>query len=537
LAALYEAEPDEIAMQLAHHFLDAGEPERAVTHLRRAGDRARRLAALDEAAHFYSEALEYWPEADGSGRAELLRQLGECQSVIGDTDEALESFEASFSLFETLGDRQGAGAVQRLIGGVKWEKARWEEAHGHYLQSLAILERIPESVELAWTVSAISRMHMLGTEFDQAIAWGERALELAERFNAHDVTVNTLNSVGVSYFALGQSERGLSMLQDSLDRALALGLPYDISRARVNMFPLLLSSFRHGEARLLSDEGLAYTERHHMRLAVGFNRKISAELDWRTGQWARAASHIHALLAVTKDFRSSDIVSVFSSVVLGGMYIEFGQPYAAREVLEGLRPTARRAMQPQTSGLYFAALARAYAILGLDAETRQALEEFFDMFDQSANAELTSTNHLLFACQWLATRLDREALDQAQACLRRLERVDAQTRSPESAVCLSEARGSVALAMSDLHRAVEQLQEAAGRWDAAGRPYDHARALNHLGQALVQGGNVAAARATFEQALAIVDRLAAQLSEEELKASFLSSVLVQDIQAGVTAGD
>ncbi len=54
---------------LAFHYLQAHAPQRAAPHLRSAGDRARRSAALAEAVDFYTRALSAWPEQDATGRA------------------------------------------------------------------------------------------------------------------------------------------------------------------------------------------------------------------------------------------------------------------------------------------------------------------------------------------------------------------------------------------------------------------------------------------------------------------------------------
>jgi tetratricopeptide (TPR) repeat protein len=530
LAKLYKAEPDEIATELAHHFLAAGDQERAVSQLVRAGDRARRLVAFDEAARFYREALEHMSASDQADRAETLRKLGESHMVTGSHDKALIAFEESHALFEALGDRQGVGTILNLLGRVKWEQARWEEAIGLCQESLAILEQLPESVELARAISGLSSMYGLNCEYEQAILWGERALELARRLGAHDVTVSALTTLGGSYASLGQFERGLSMVQDSLQRALALGLPYLATRAYVNTGFLLMSFSRHAEARAMFEALEAYGNRHHV--SVGFQPILSCYLDWGTGQWASVAAYIRSFSSVLDDEEGSGRFNVYLSLLLGRMHNDLGQARIARRTIERAFPAARQA-GPREHGRFSGVLARVYANLGLERETTAALEAFFTQVGRFTYADGRDTMPLLHACHWLALHPAAGRPDEAQACLRRLERADAQIGSPETTACLNEARGSVALAAGDPHEAVEHLRDATSRWEAVGRPYDHARALNHLGQAKMQTADKEGARVAFEQALAIVDHLAGQLSEEELKESFLNSALVQEIRAGL----
>ncbi len=49
----------------------------------------------------------------------------------------------------------------------------------HYREALRILEQEPTSPELARAVSSMCQMHMLASEYDDCLAWGERALALA----------------------------------------------------------------------------------------------------------------------------------------------------------------------------------------------------------------------------------------------------------------------------------------------------------------------------------------------------------------------
>jgi hypothetical protein len=137
---------------------------------------------------------------------------------------------------------------------------------------------------------------------------------------------------------------------------------------------------------------------------------------------------------------------------------------------------------------------------------------------------------LLHVCHWLAGRPGDGALDKARACLGRLGRAVEQLRSPETAACLDEAQGSVALAEGDHNRAVQGFRSAVARWKEMGRPYDEVRALGGLGHALTRVGDRSSARGAFDQALAICNSLAAQLGDQELKGSFLNSALVRELR-------
>jgi hypothetical protein len=93
----------------------------------------------------------------------------------------------------------------------------------------------------------------------------------------------------------------------------------------------------------------------------------------------------------------------------------------------------------------------------------------------------------------------------------------------------------VALSERDALRAVEHLHQAAAQWQALGQPYDQTRTLLDLGRALSQAGAAGEARLALDQALNLVEQLAAQLEDAEVQAAFLRSPLVQELDRAITA--
>jgi DNA-binding SARP family transcriptional activator/tetratricopeptide (TPR) repeat protein len=533
LKGLYEGHTDEITVQLAHHFLEAGERVEAAAYLDRAGDQARRLAALEEAARYYRSALEHWHREDPAGRAELMRKLGECLWMYGDPRQALVILESAYELFTTLKDRMGAGVTQRIMAEICLEEAVPERCLQHHQQALALLEGGPESVELARAISALSRMHSYASEHDQALAWGEQALAMAERLGAEDVTVHALNSVGSAYAALGDPERGLRMLRDSLDQALALNLPFDVARAYFN-----LADQQHGLGRLTDaldtlEAYRAYGVRVQSVVTINYAIIFLALVEWLSGQWANALARRPQIVEWIDGTQSTGYHQIFGRTVLGLMDNDLGQVEAAGKTLESNLSLARNSGVLRRAVPYLGQLARVHAALGLEAETVECVKEILGWFDRTPRVDHIApagTIYLLFSCQWLAACASPEALDDARDCLRLLGLPAEQMNNPVKVTILSEGQGSLALAEGNHRRAVEGFRKAANGWKRVGRPFDQVRALNGLGRALVQAGDAGGSRTSYDQALGLVGMLATQLENPGLKASFLSSPLVQEVR-------
>ncbi|MEE8121724.1 MAG: tetratricopeptide repeat protein, partial [Anaerolineales bacterium] len=79
-------------------------------------------------------------------------------------------------------------------------------------------------------------------------------------------------------------------------------------------------------------------------------------------------------------------------------------------------------------------------------------------------------------------------------------------------------------------QASAHFREAVEIWEEIERPYDQTRALNGLGRALMLAGDLKEADKAYEQAMGIVETLADQLTDPELRETFLSSQLVLQIK-------
>jgi DNA-binding CsgD family transcriptional regulator/tetratricopeptide (TPR) repeat protein len=126
LASLWQADVDAHAAELTHHFVQAVPSagiDRAVTFARRAGDRALRLLAYEDAARHYQTALRVQAAGepvDDVLRCELLLALGEAQTRSGDFAPARETLREAATLARSLGKAELlAHAAVSIAAGVR----------------------------------------------------------------------------------------------------------------------------------------------------------------------------------------------------------------------------------------------------------------------------------------------------------------------------------------------------------------------------------------------------------------------------------
>src|SRR5690606_11074281 len=101
-------------------------------------------------------------------------------------------------------------------------------------EAIRVLESTAPSGERAMAYSFRSQMHLLGDRMAEAIEWGERALELADRIGHTEARIHALNNIGTAR-AYCDEEVGVEQLRSSLSLALEHGFHEHAARVYTNL--------------------------------------------------------------------------------------------------------------------------------------------------------------------------------------------------------------------------------------------------------------------------------------------------------------
>jgi tetratricopeptide (TPR) repeat protein len=351
---------------------------------------------------------------------------------------------------------------------------------------------------------------------------------MAERLAAEHVVVQALVNLGSAYFSLGDREGGQAMLRRSWQRAVELNLPHEACRAAYNLGVCLTDLGPLAEAWAVVEELRTYAVRKQIPLFAGLSLILLARLDWLAGRWQSALARRQEILAWIDRGQSISYLEVHADITFAWMHNDLGHAEVARQILEQAQPKVAGRAEIMTTGTHLGQQVRALAMLGFEVEATEAARQFLELSEQQQGFVDTPMANLV-VCRFFASRAPEMRVELLTS-LAQLERTHAQYGGPVTAAALSEGRGLVALSEGDALRAEDYLQQAAAQWQALGRPYDQARTLLDLGRALLQAGTASEARAALDQALGLVEPLAAQLEDAEMQRAFLDSPLVQELR-------
>jgi len=377
LKALSARGPEQIQLaRLVHHAALAGDEAAVLQFTPLAAKQAAALNAHREAASHYETALRCADRLPAEERARLFEGRSyECY-LTDQIVEAIEARQAALEIWRRLDRRREQGDCLRWMSRLTWFSGRKDEAERYATEAVAALEDLPPGPELAMAWSNRAQLHMLSFEVAEAIDWGSRAIELAERIGATEALVHALNNVGTAQTVSHQGA-GRENLEQSLRLALAGNLQEHAARAWTNLAARAVADRDYREAISYLNEGLDYATEHDLDSWRLYMAAWRARAHFEQGDWTSAADEASWVLG---HYRVSAITKIPALAVLGHVRVRRGDP-DVDSILNEARDLA--IMWEQIGCPYEQAMALADG----DEEARRSALEIFERLGAGPAAE------------------------------------------------------------------------------------------------------------------------------------------------------
>lgn len=226
LENVYAKNIDEHLGELALHFLEGGDKEKALDYFLKAGKKAAKVYANSEATSYLQSALKLLEEKEGElrERGRVLERIGDIKSLVGEYEACMKHWNDALLLWKQLGEKEKVSRLHRKMANVLWEKiGDTEKAKEHHGKALKILETEPESVELASLYKDMAHMYYRIGDMAKALSRAEKALELAKKLNAFEVITGSYINLGTVFSFKGELKKARECLEIALKIALDNG--------------------------------------------------------------------------------------------------------------------------------------------------------------------------------------------------------------------------------------------------------------------------------------------------------------------------
>jgi DNA-binding CsgD family transcriptional regulator len=381
--------------RLAHHAEAAGNTEAVLRYAPAAAERAASLGAHREAAAQYARALRHAGKLATAERLTLLEEYAIETHGTGQITESLAARREAITLCRELGERRREGDNLARLTAPCIQAGLNAEAEEASRAAIEVLEGLPPSKELGVAYAFQSFMRMLNRDNADGVAWGEKALGLAERFDDVETRAQALNLIGTSHVMAGEIELGCEYLQRSLGLSLERGLEHRVAAAFIMLGSGLGEMYELELAERWLREHIAFADEHD--LDASYTRSWLAMTHVYRGRWNEGTELVRELLVETV----GAISRITALIALGRVRARRGDP-DADEALDEALELARPGGHLQRLGHIRGARAEAAWLVG---DRERALDEARAAYDLALEKR-----HLWFAgelayWQWKAGAL------------------------------------------------------------------------------------------------------------------------------------
>jgi class 3 adenylate cyclase/tetratricopeptide (TPR) repeat protein len=539
---LYANRVEEFAPLLVRHFEEGGDDERTLRYATLAGDHAARLYANAEAVTHYTSAIDAARRLGWSEQplGHVYPGRGRALELAGRFDEAVENYEGMHTLAEEAGDR---GAVLEADLGLATlfstpgPKIDRERGRDLLERTLVLAQELGErrvEAKALWNLMILNIFS--GGDIGEAARFGERSAEIARELGERQQLAFALNDLWRPYVAFEDLGAARATLEEAEGIWRELGNLPMLGENLASSSQLSRLAGNDDEALALAEEAYRINEDigNAWGQAYALMGSYPVHLDRGEVDAAMQAMRRAIELAERGGFVPAQAIVRGD---LAGVYANLGDLDRAKQLAADALAVASEQM-PMTLPAVMAAKAEIHLLEG-------ELEQALDALDATRIERLPEPIHSLAMIRIVLLRariasasrdparaleLAESILDPSRAVVWREEGSPARGIRPFQAEALLVKGGALA-ALRRWEEAEAALREARAEAERARFNWVLWKVLAELGRVAAARGEADAGIELLREAREVVERIAENIGDAELRDRFLSAPAVRELDS------
>lgn len=275
--------------RIIHHAKNANDYETVSHYSPIAGRHAANVGAHTEASKLFLTAIEYYQGRDNDRLIQYYESYAyECY-LTNQVKEAIIFTRKALNIWQAKNDPEKIGKSMRFLSRLWWLDGHTENAKKFAEQAIEVLMDQPSSPAKAMAFSNMSQLKMVFDQPEECIAWGEKAIAIANEVGDKEALSHALNNVGSVYMNIESSDaKGVELLQRSLEIALANSFHEHAARAYSNLASNSVKLKKYEFAGKILEEGIKYCEERNLDFSRSIMLSLKAGMNLETGEWESA---------------------------------------------------------------------------------------------------------------------------------------------------------------------------------------------------------------------------------------------------------
>jgi len=221
---MYLSKIDAKVEELAYHFKNSDDKEKAVFYLNKAGDKAQSLYAFSNAVNYFRDCIKILELTELE--KEQLTQLSEIynksafsQATLGKRKEAEINLNKALKYCRKTKDKDNESLILMSMGNLYGDMGRWDKAIGHFKNSLLISEELNNLKRKASTLKGIGLACLFKGDTSTGYSYLNESIDICKKIKSLDVYAMALNNIGIYYDMLGRWKNAIEAYKESLSTA------------------------------------------------------------------------------------------------------------------------------------------------------------------------------------------------------------------------------------------------------------------------------------------------------------------------------
>jgi len=487
--------------QLAYHYAQSNQKQKAMGYLEQAADRAAKQYAHAEAEAYYQRLIELaHTQGDRRKEGEAREKLGLLLDVVGRMDEAQEMLERSIMIYrsadEIEGLRRGLARLARVyrVRGMPQEGLTWVRPF------LTAAEEGDPSPGLVMLHRGLASLYSGTGRYLAQLAAAEQAARIALALRNDALVADAAHMHSDALAWLGRTEESLQVAEQAIPLAESQNDLWNLCFLVNDGARAYLRKGMVEQSRDLAERALELAERMGTPGPAGFTLCNHGNVEFVLGAWGRARRDFERASSIVRPLGVYWIAAL-PPFALGELSLAEGKWETASRSLEESLALAERSSDSETLRMVHAALAERDLLEGRPEAARARLDPHLDRPGQreagvTALLPLLGLAYLDLGNQAQAQTVVSQAIVRAEEEPNRLALVDAL-----------RVRAMAAIQQARWQEAEGALEQALAITRAMPYPYAEAKALYVYGLLHVSKSESQLACARLEAALVILKKL------------------------------
>ncbi len=258
----------------------------------------------DEALQEYDQSLLLSEaEDDQAGMAQALRKVAEIQMLRGNYEEVMGSFERSAAISEKLGDLEGLTECYYNMAANMWVKGDLEESELCVRKCLEVSNLSENPTAIARAYRGLGILTAEAGRKKKAMSTEKKAVEYARISGDMALMSMCLDNLAGSYYELDDFDKALELEEEAFNLARRIGAARTIAHSLSNLSSLHVVQGDSKTAEKLANEAFAICQdlKEHRLMAEIHTRyaHIYKEKDWK-----KAKAHLSKSLELMNMYGS-----------------------------------------------------------------------------------------------------------------------------------------------------------------------------------------------------------------------------------------